>query len=56
MWCYNLNHNMDWMYLAKERAQSQILVCMVLNELNMFHTHALKEYLHLHNEPKNAHW
>jgi len=37
MWCFNLKYNVEWIYLAKERAQWQILVCMVLNELSMFH-------------------
>jgi len=29
--------HVEWIYLAKERAQWQILVCMVLNEISTLH-------------------
>jgi len=37
MWCFNLKYNVEWIYLATERAQWQILVWAVLNKLSVFY-------------------
>jgi hypothetical protein len=36
------------------RYKSGLLMQQII--LNMFQIHALKEYIHLHSEPTNAHW